>query len=182
MACNTPLGPLLGLMGGQIGLAPPCPSTNLFSPEYIIPSALVEQCPALYVIYARRRGLRVNCIKRKGLLTLLDGVIKTEFGRGSKSLLLIRVYWYCIPISTKANMASFSNKKFKRNLNELDSSDNETEVPFPRLIIIESNSAPITNLSPFIIEKVISTNLTPISVKKMKKSNSACRGRKEETR
>ena len=33
------------------------------------------------------------------------------------------------------DMASFSNKKFKRNLNELDSSDNETEAPFPRFII-----------------------------------------------
>ena len=66
------------------------------------------------------------------------------------------------------NMASFSNKKFKHNLNELDSSENETEVPFSKFIIIESNSAPITNLSPFIIEKVISTNLTPITVKELK--------------
>ena len=63
-------------------------------------------------------------------------------------------------------MASFSNQKFKRNLNESDSSDNETEAPFPRFIIIEFNNAPITNLSPFMIEKVISTNLTPITVKK----------------
>ena len=37
-----------------------------------------------------------------------------------------------------------------------------------RFIIIESNSALITNLSPFVIEKVISTNLTPITVKKLK--------------
>ena len=66
-------------------------------------------------------------------------------------------------------MDAFSNKKkFKRNLNEPNSSDNETEAPFPRFIIIESNSAPITNLPPFIIEKVISTNLTPIAVKKLK--------------
>ena len=35
-------------------------------------------------------------------------------------------------------------------------------------MIIESNSAPITNLVPFKIEKVISTNLTPITVKKLK--------------
>ena len=63
-------------------------------------------------------------------------------------------------------MASFSNKKLKHNSNESDSSGNETETPFPRFIIIESNSAPIANLSPFIIEKVISINLTPIIVKK----------------
>ena len=66
------------------------------------------------------------------------------------------------------DMASFSNKKFKRNLNESDSSDNETEAPFPRFIIIESNSVPITNLSPFVIEKVISINLTTITAKKLK--------------
>ena len=39
---------------------------------------------------------------------------------------------------------------------------------FSRFIISESNIAPITNLSPFIIEKVISTNLTLITVKKLK--------------
>ena len=50
----------------------------------------------------------------------------------------------------------------------MDSSNNETEAPFPKFIVIESNSAPITNLSPFIIEKVILTNLTPITVKKFK--------------
>ena len=66
------------------------------------------------------------------------------------------------------DMASFSNKIFKCNLNESYSSDNETEAPFPRFIIIESNRALITNLSPVIIEKVISTNLTPITVKKLK--------------
>ena len=65
-------------------------------------------------------------------------------------------------------MASFSNKKFKRNLNESDISDNETEAPFPRFINIESNIALVTNLLPFIIEKVISTNLSPVTVKKSK--------------
>ena len=64
-------------------------------------------------------------------------------------------------------MASFSNKKFKHNLNESDSSDYETEALFPRFMIIESYSAPITNLSLFIIEKVVSTNLTPVTVKKI---------------
>ena len=65
-------------------------------------------------------------------------------------------------------MAYFSNKKFKRNLKESDFLDNETEAPFPRFIIIESKNAPITSLSPFIIEKVISTNLTPFTVKRLK--------------
>ena len=65
-------------------------------------------------------------------------------------------------------MAYFSNKIFRRNLKELDSSDNEIEAHIPRFIITESNSAPITNLLPFIIKKIISTNLTPFTVKKLK--------------
>ena len=56
------------------------------------------------------------------------------------------------------DMASFSNKTFKRNLNELDNSDKETEAPFPRFIIIEFNSAPIINLSPLIIKKKTNIN------------------------
>ena len=65
-------------------------------------------------------------------------------------------------------MVSFSNKKFIHHLNKSDSSDDETEVPFPWFIIIESNSDPINNLSPFMIENVISTNIMPITVKKLK--------------
>ena len=166
--------------------------TCLFSPELIIQSALTKQCPNLYLIGAREWGLRVNWVERKGRLTLSDWVIKTSIWQRFEILLLIQVYWYCILVSAKANgfppwfipfsswtpwwvvehrtsekyitdMASFANKKFKRNFNESDSSDNETEVPFPRFI--ESNSAPITNLSHFTIEKVISTNLTPITFK-----------------
>ena len=185
--------------------------TCLFSPERITQSALAEQCLTLYLICARRRRLRVNYVKMKGLFNLVRLSYKSRIWQRFEILLLIRVYWFCIPVSAKANMfsswfipfsswtlwwvvkhrtsekyitnmASFSNKKFKRNLNESDSSDNETEAPFPRFIIIESNSAPITNLSPFIIEKVMSTNLTWMAVKEFKKSNSARRGRKEETR
>ena len=41
-------------------------------------------------------------------------------------------------------------------------------MPFPRFIVIESTETPMTQLSPFIIEKVISSNLTQINVKKLK--------------
>ena len=57
-------------------------------------------------------------------------------------------------------------KKPKCNYAKSDSLDNEAESTFPIFIIIESSSLLITNLFPFIIEKVISGNLTPISVKK----------------
>ena len=66
---------------------------------------------------------------------------------------------------------AFSDTKFKRILSELDSFlDEEVELSFPRFIVIESTSSLITNLSPFMIEKVISSNLTPISVKKINKN------------
>ena len=52
-------------------------------------------------------------------------------------------------------------------MRETDSED-EVESPFPRFITIESKSSPITSLSLFIIEKVISSNITPKSVKKLK--------------
>ena len=67
--------------------------------------------------------------------------------------------------SKQKPQASGANKRLKRNLRETDSED-EVESPFPRFITIESKSSPITSLSPFIIEKVISSNITPKSVKK----------------
>ena len=70
--------------------------------------------------------------------------------------------------STQNPQAIGANKKLKRNLRETDSED-EVDSPFPRFISIELKSSPITSLSPFIIEKVISSNITPKSVKKIKK-------------
>ena len=135
-------------------------------------------------------------LREKDFLTLLNWVIKIRIWERFEILLLILVYWYCIPVPAKPNrflpwfipflswtpcwvvkhrisekyktVFAFSQTKYS---NELDSSDNETNGPFPRSIIIESNRALTSNLSPFIIEKVISTNLTPITVKKFKKSN-----------
>ena len=62
-------------------------------------------------------------------------------------------------------MAFSSSKNLKRTLTEADS-DYEIEVCFPRFIKIESTEKPITNLSPFVIEKVISNNIKSITVKK----------------
>ena len=69
-------------------------------------------------------------------------------------------------------MAFSSSKKLKCTLTETES-DYKGVARFPRFIIIESTETPITNLSPFLIEKVISSNMTPFNVKKLKKSNSA---------
>ena len=65
---------------------------------------------------------------------------------------------------TQKPQATGANKKLKRNLIETESED-EVESPLLRFITIESKSSPIMSLSLFIIEKVISSNITPKSVK-----------------
>ena len=98
----------IGLRGGRIGpirlvscshhdLAHVC----LFSPERIIQSVLTEQCPTLYLKGARGLGMRVICVKRKGLFNPVRLSFKTKIW--FKILFLIRVNWYWIPVSAKAN-------------------------------------------------------------------------------
>ena len=67
-------------------------------------------------------------------------------------------------------MAFSSSTPLKRTLKETDS-DNETEACFPRFIIIESTETLITNLLPSVIEKVISSNIKSITVKKQQLKN-----------
>ena len=47
-------------------------------------------------------------------------------------------------------------------------SDYKIEACFPRFIIIGSMETPITNLSPFVIEKVISSNIKHITAKNLR--------------
>ena len=82
------------------------------------------------------------------------------------------------PVKMYDRYSFFLKEKFKRNLNDSDSSDNETEEPFPRFIIIESNRALITNLSSFIIEKNNINKFNANYSQKIKKSNFNCRGGK----
>ena len=69
-------------------------------------------------------------------------------------------------------MAS-SFKKTKRNLSESSSeSDNEEITRFPRFIVLEAqDDSPLATLSLFIIEKIISSNLQPKAVKKLRNGN-----------
>ena len=174
-----------------------CPSTSLFSPECIIQPALAEKWPTLYLMNARKWRLRVSCLKRKGLfdpVRLLS--YKNQNLAEAQNLVLnvsILVMYPCLSqgkwVSPLVNFQhkfdsvvgggaldqwktnytyGFLKQKFKHNLSELDSSfDNEAESPLPRFIVIESTSSPITNLFLFITEKVISSNLMLISVKKI---------------
>ena len=164
----------------------------LFSPKCIIQSALVKKCLTLYLMSARRWRLRVTCIKRKGLfgpvrllsyknqnlteaqnlaLSMSTLIMYPHLNQGKWVSLLVQVglcsRWWSIGEKQIIHMAFSNKKKFKWNPSELDSSlANEAESPFPSFIVIESTSLPITNLSLFIIEKVIPSNLTLIPVKK----------------
>ena len=64
-------------------------------------------------------------------------------------------------------MGFSSSKNFKHTLTETEL-DYEGVASFPRFIINEYIETPMTNLSPFLIEKVISSNMTPVHVKRLK--------------
>ena len=145
-----------------------------FSPDHIIESALVElfdlqlwKHSQPYILYNARK-LRVNCAMSQDFKPMLDYcVTKTKIWQRLGIMILAWIYWYCIPVSTKANglpswfipniiwtpwwvvkhrtnekyttvMAS-SLKKTKRNLSESSSeSDDEEITRFPRFIVLEA--------------------------------------------
>ena len=72
-------------------------------------------------------------------------------------------------------MASSLKKKKKRNLSESSSeSDDEETTRFPRFIVLEAqDDSPLATVSPFIIEKIISSNLQPKTVKKNRETETS---------
>ena len=152
----------------------------------------------LFSICARRRGLRVNCAE-VGLMTavrllffkkhnlaeaqnhtlcmsilvlyprLSQGEWVAPFGSFPSQVGVHGGWWSIGPVNSNYPSWLFLHqKKLKRSLTETES-DYEGVASFPRFIIIESTETPITNLSPFLIEKVISSNMAPVHVKKNKK-------------
>ena len=65
-----------------------------------------------------------------------------------------------------------TKKYFKQPYIESNNSDEEKilhEPPFPKFIILESiEDAPLTKLSPFLIQKIISTSVNPKAVKNLR--------------
>ena len=61
---------------------------------------------------------------------------------------------------------------FKKSKRYLSDSDPETESDFPRFIFIESlQDTKLDQLSPFLIEKIISSRSNPKTVKKLRTGN-----------
>ena len=100
MTCNTPFWPLLGLTDGQID---PIRSCQAVAPICFIPTVLLnmhsQQVPNPYLLSARRRWLRVNCVERIEFWP----VLRTWNCQQLENILSARVYWSCIPVSTKTN-------------------------------------------------------------------------------
>ena len=175
VACNTSLWPLLGLMGGQIGpdlinwLILTCPSTyiGLFFPNHIVQSALVELFNLIlrnysqpFIPYVLEGGGWGSIVLRSRTYDRCEIVIfKSIIWQRLRIILFAWVYWYCIPVSAKANglppwfipfsswipwwvvehktselqlaiMAFSSSKKLKRTLMETES-DYEGVASFP---------------------------------------------------
>ena len=71
-------------------------------------------------------------------------------------------------------------KKTKRNLSGSSSESDEEITKFSRFIVLETqDDSPLATLSPFLIEKIISSILQPKTVKKLKKRKPHSRGRKK---
>ena len=74
------------------------PSTYMFYPDYTFKSALVANSQT-YLLGARRRWMKVNCVERIGICP----VLRTWNWQQLENLPSAWVYWLCIPASTKAN-------------------------------------------------------------------------------
>ena len=161
MSCNPLFWPLLGLMGGRISpIRSVGWSCQALAPIYFIPIILLnlhlQQVPNTYLLAARRRLLRVNCVERIGIWP----VLRTWNWQRLGSLPSTRVYWSRIPVLTKANgfpLVTFPTQvrfrggwwiysiygvfkkknKTQRNLSESDSDSENEAADFPRFIVIE---------------------------------------------
>ena len=92
----------------------------------------------------------------------LPGLFPTQVG--------LRGGWWSIgPMKNIHQSWLLLSKKSKRYLSD---SDSETESDFPRFIIIESlQDTKLDQLSPFLIEKIISSRSNPKTVKKLRTGN-----------
>ena len=76
------------------------PSTNMFYfDRTVLLNLHLQQVLNPYILGARRGWLRVNCIERIGISPKL----RTWNWQRLENLPSARLYWSCIPVSTKAN-------------------------------------------------------------------------------
>ena len=171
-------------------------SCQALAPIYFIPTVFLnlhlQQGPNPYLLVARRRWLRVNCVENRNL-TCAEKLATARKPTLNSSILVayppsqprwmgyllglfltqvgLRGGWRCTgPVKNIQQIWRLQTKKTKWNLSESDSENEAAD--FPRFIVIESlEEVCLAKFSPFLIEKVISTRASPKTVKKTKNGN-----------
>ena len=196
MACNTPLWPLLGQTGSWIGLILSIHwSCQARAPICFIPTVLLnlhlQQVANPYLLGARSRRLRVNCVERIGIWPVLRTWNWQWFGNPLSTSMLVAYShlnqgeWVSPLVHSQHKLDSVvehraskkytayivsSNQETKWNLSESDLENEAAD--FPRLIVIESlEEVCLSKFSPFLIEKLISTRASLKTVKQTRNSN-----------
>ena len=178
MTCNTPLWPLLGLTGSQRGLI------------WLISRSCQLSFRFLQISESEGNGCRGNpAVERHKLLYIPGLVIILGMKTTEHNVIIINTSIPCSPdilkwkgfslgispsgslgmvgsiVKETQNIFLWLLKKTKRRHYESDSDYKEI---FPKFIILESKELPLTKLSPFIIEKTISSIIIPKSTKTFK--------------
>ena len=150
----------------------------------------MQQVPNPYLLVARRRWLRVNCVENRNLTSAeklatarkptLNSSILVAYPPSQPRRMGYPLGSFPTPVGLRGGWRSARPVKNiqhiwrlqtkKRNLSESDT-ENEA-VDFPRFIVIESlEEVCLAKFSPFLIEKVISTRASPKNVKKTRNGN-----------
>ena len=148
------------------------------SPIYFIPTVLLnlhlQEVPNPYLLVARRRWLRINCVENRNLTSAENLKLATARNPTYSSILVayhpsqprrmgyplgsfptqveLRAGWWSSgPVKIYSIYGVFKQKS-KRNLSESDSENEAADLP--RFIVIESlEEVCLAKFSPFLIEK-----------------------------
>ena len=84
----------------------------------------------------------------------------------------VRTPWWVVKHRTNEKYTQIMASSFKKSKRYLSDSNLETGSDFPRFIIIDSlQDIKLDQLSPFLIEKIISSRSNPKTVKKLRTGN-----------
>ena len=197
MSCNTPLWPLLGLTGGRIGpirsigRSYQAQALNMFYPDRTFKSALAASSQPISVGWLKAvaegqlRWENSNLTSAENLKletarkpTLNSGILVTYRRLSQVSPLVNSQYKLDSVVGSGVQgqrkiysiYGVIKLKKNKRNLSESYLKNEAAD--FPRFIVIESlEEVCLVKFSSFLIEKVISPQASPKTVKKTRNGN-----------
>ena len=179
---NTPLRPLLGLTGGRIG---PDPINRLVMSSFL--NLHLQQVPNLYLLVARRRWLRVNCVENRNLTSAeklatarkptLNSSILVAYPPSQPRRMGYPLGLFPTQVGLRGGWRSAGPVKniqqiWRLKTKKINGTSENEAADFPRFIVIESlEEVCLAIFSPFLIEKVICTRASPKTVKKTRNGN-----------